>query len=73
MTFFRVRMTTKISIIVFSPIIIFYKFITVFLLKCEIPASTIIGDGLIIHHATCLVLNSQVKIGNPAKILSYFK
>lgn len=64
MRFFRVRMTSKISIIVFSPIIIFYKFITDFLLKCEIPASTIIGDGLIIHHATSLVLNSQVKIGN---------
>ncbi|MFM2369707.1 MAG: hypothetical protein RL619_2017 [Bacteroidota bacterium] len=63
MRYFRVRMNSMVTKILFSPIIIFYKFITDFLLKCEIPASTIIGEGLIIHHATGLVLNNRVVIG----------
>lgn len=63
MRFFRIRMNNKIKWILFSPIIIFYKIITDFLLKCEIPASTRIGEGLIIHHATGLVLNRNVVIG----------
>lgn len=63
MRYFRVRMTTIVTKILFSPIIIFYKFVTDFLLKCEIPASTVIGEGLVIHHATGLVLNNGVVIG----------
>jgi len=47
-----------------SPFIIFYKFITDIILGCEIPISTRIGSGLIIHHGRCLVLNKNVKIGN---------
>lgn len=63
MRYFRVRMNNIVTKILFSPIIIIYKFVTDFLLKCEIPASTIIGEGLIIHHATGLVLNNGVVIG----------
>jgi putative colanic acid biosynthesis acetyltransferase WcaB len=63
MRYFRVRMTNAVSKVLFSPIIIIYKFITDFLLKCEIPASTSIGEGLVIHHATGLVLNNGVVIG----------
>jgi putative colanic acid biosynthesis acetyltransferase WcaB len=63
MRYFRVRMNTLVTKILFSPIIIIYKFITDFLLKCEIPASTIIGEGLVLHHATGLVLNNGVVIG----------
>jgi putative colanic acid biosynthesis acetyltransferase WcaB len=50
--------------ILFAPIIISYKFITDFLLKCEIPASTVIGKGFVLHHATSLVLNSKVVLGD---------
>jgi serine acetyltransferase len=49
---------------VFAPIIVFYKFITDFLLKCEIPASTVIGKGFVLHHATSLVLNGKVVLGD---------
>jgi putative colanic acid biosynthesis acetyltransferase WcaB len=63
MRYFRVRMTNIASKIVFAPIIILYKFITDFILKCEIPASVVIGEGLIIHHVTGLVLNNGVVIG----------
>jgi putative colanic acid biosynthesis acetyltransferase WcaB len=64
MRFFRVRMDNWFTKIVFAPIIIFYKFITDFLLKCEIPASTVIGKGFVLHHATSLVLNSNVILGD---------
>ena len=63
MRYFRVRMNSLVPKILFSPIIIMYKFITDFLLKCEIPASTVIGEGLVIHHATGLVINNGVVIG----------
>lgn len=33
------------------------------MLKCEIPDSVSIGEGLIIHHGTGLVINSAVVIG----------
>ena len=64
MRYFRVRMNNWFTKIVFAPIIILYKFITDFLLKCEIPASTKIGKGFVLHHATGLVLNSKVVIGD---------
>ena len=63
MRYFRIRMNNIFTKILFSPVIILYKFITDFLLKCEIPASTIIGEGLVIHHVTGLVLNNKVVIG----------
>ncbi|WP_166384813.1 serine O-acetyltransferase [Polaribacter sp. 11A2H] len=63
MRYFRIRMNNIFTKILFSPVIILYKFITDFLLKCEIPASTVIGEGLVIHHVTGLVLNNKVVIG----------
>lgn len=63
MRYFRVRMNNIVTKILFLPVIIFYKIITDFILKCEIPASTNIGDGLIIHHVTGIVLNKNVVIG----------
>lgn len=63
MSFFRKRMTSKFTYILFAPIVIVYKFITDLLLGCEIPASTKIGQGLIIHHGRGLVLNENVVIG----------
>lgn len=64
MRFFRVRMSNVFTKILYAPIIILYKFVTDFLLKCEIPASTIIGKGFVLHHATSLVLNSKVILGD---------
>ena len=64
MRFFRVKMNNWYTKILFAPIIISYKFITDFLLKCEIPASTVIGKGFVLHHATSLVLNSKVVLGD---------
>ncbi len=64
MRYFRVRMNNWFTKILFAPIIIIYKFITDFLLKCEIPASTKIGKGFVLHHATGLVLNSKVVLGD---------
>jgi len=63
MRYFRIRMSNLVLKILFTPIIIVYKFITDFLLNCEIPASTIIGEGFVLHHATGLVLNSKVELG----------
>jgi putative colanic acid biosynthesis acetyltransferase WcaB len=64
MRYFRVRMDNNIKKIIFIPIILIYKIITDLILKCEIPASVKIGDGLVIHHAIGLVINSQVVIGD---------
>lgn len=64
MTFFRKKMTNKFTYILFAPIIILYKFITDILLGCEIPASTRIGKGLVIHHGRGLVLNGSSIIGD---------
>tara|TARA_R110001606_G_scaffold23985_2_gene79995 strand:- start:5618 stop:6130 length:513 start_codon:yes stop_codon:yes gene_type:complete len=62
-SFFRTRAKNKFILILIAPIILFYKFITDFLLGCEIPASTKIGTGLVIHHGRCLVLNKNVVLG----------
>jgi serine acetyltransferase len=64
MRFFRVKMNNCITKILFAPIIISCKFTTDFLLKCEIPASTKIGKGFVIHHVTGLVLNRKVVLGD---------
>lgn len=63
MRFFRTKMTNRFLFILLSPTIILYKFITDLILGCEIPASTKIGSGLIIHHGRGLVLNPHVVIG----------
>ncbi|MDA9284276.1 serine O-acetyltransferase [Flavobacteriaceae bacterium] len=64
MRYFRVRTKNWLARLAFAPIIILYKFITDFLLKCEIPASTKIGKGFVLHHVTGLVLNRNVVIGD---------
>lgn len=64
MSYFRKKMTNKFTYILFAPIIILYKFVTDIILGCEIPASTKIGSGLIIHHGRGLVLNANTVIGN---------
>jgi putative colanic acid biosynthesis acetyltransferase WcaB len=61
---FRVKCKNKFTLILCSPIIILYKFISDIVLGCEIPVSTKIGTGLIIHHGRCLVLNKNVVIGD---------
>lgn len=63
-SYFRKKTNNRFNLFLLSPIIIIYKFFTDFLLKCEIPASTKIGNGLVIHHAMGLVLNGKVKLGN---------
>ena len=64
MRFFRKRANNKLTLFLCAPIIIVYKFITDFVLGCEIPASTNIGKGLIIHHGRSTVLNKYVILGN---------
>ena len=64
MRFFRVKMNNWFTKILFAPIIICYKLITDFVLKCEIPASTVIGKGFFLHHVTGLVLNRNVLLGD---------
>jgi putative colanic acid biosynthesis acetyltransferase WcaB len=60
---FRARCTNKVLLLLCSPLIILYKFITDIILGCEIPISTQIGEGLMIHHGRALVLNKNVVIG----------
>ena len=60
----RMKCSNKILLILCAPLIILYKFITDIILGCEIPVSTKIGAGLIIHHGRCLVLNKNVVIGS---------
>lgn len=62
--YFRKQAKNKFSLLLCAPIIISYKLITDILLGCEIPASTKIGRGLIIHHGRATVLNKSVVIGN---------
>lgn len=63
-TYFRKKANNKFKFILIAPIIIIYKYITDIILGCEIPASTNIGKGLIIHHGRATVLNKQVVLGN---------
>ncbi|WP_242158106.1 serine O-acetyltransferase [Aestuariivivens sediminis] len=63
-SFFREKAKNKFTLFLCAPIIILYKLITDILLGCEIPASTKIGRGLIIHHGRGTVLNKNVIIGN---------
>ncbi len=62
-SFFRQMASNNYLFILILPVIILYKLITDLILGCEIPASTKIGDGLIIHHGRALVLSSGVVIG----------
>lgn len=64
----RFKCDSKLKLLIFSPFIVFYKFVTDIVLGCEIPVSTKIGSGLIIHHGRCLVLNKSVVIGNNVTI-----
>lgn len=64
----RVRMGSKMSYLLLAPVVVLYKFLTDFCLKCEIPASVRIGSGLIVHHVTGIVLNSNVVIGQDCTI-----
>lgn len=63
-SFFRKRAKNKFTLILIAPIIILYKLITDIILGCEIPVSTKIGRGLIIHHGRATVLNKNVVIGD---------
>ena len=62
--FFRKKIKNKFALILYAPIILVYKLITDLILGCEIPVSTKIGKGLIIHHGRALVLNKHVVIGD---------
>lgn len=64
----RKKAKNKWILLLCSPLIVFYKLITDLILGCEIPASTEIGEGLIIHHGRAIVLNKNVKIGNNVTI-----
>lgn len=63
-SFFRKRVRNNFQLILCAPIIILYKLITDLMLGCEIPASTKIGKGFMIHHGRSIVLNKYVVIGN---------
>ncbi|WP_345985241.1 DapH/DapD/GlmU-related protein [Sulfurimonas sp. HSL-1656] len=63
-SFFRKKMTGRFTYLLFAPIILLYKLVTDLVLGCEIPVSTKIGRGFIIHHGRALVLNANVVIGN---------
>ena len=62
--YFRNRAKNKFALILCAPIIIMHKLLTDIVLGCEIPASTKIGRGFIIHHGRATVLNKNVVIGN---------
>ena len=62
-SFPRKRIHRKLSLILYAPFIILYKIVTDLVLKCELPLTTQVGDGLRIHHVTGLVINSNAIIG----------
>ncbi|MDC0956440.1 hypothetical protein OAS44_01055 [Flavobacteriaceae bacterium] len=66
--FFRKKVKNKFTLILCAPLILIYKFITDIILGCEIPATTQIGEGFIVHHGRAIVLNKNVKIGNNVTI-----
>ena len=66
--YFRKKVSNKFSLLLCAPIIIIYKFITDIILGCEIPASTEIGRGFVIHHGRSIVLNKNVVVGNNVTI-----
>jgi putative colanic acid biosynthesis acetyltransferase WcaB len=68
MSYFREKSSNKVLIIIYSPIFILYKLITDLILGCEIPCSTKIGHGFIIHHGRATVLNAHVVLGDNVTI-----
>lgn len=62
--YFRKRANNKIKLFFCAPLIVLYKFLTDIILGCEIPASTNIGSGMVMHHGRAMVLNKNTFIGN---------
>ncbi|MCK7589530.1 hypothetical protein M0G43_02980 [Subsaxibacter sp. CAU 1640] len=67
-SYFRKKVKNKFTLVLCAPLIILYKVITDLVLGCEIPASTKIGSGLIIHHGRAIVLNKNTVLGNNVTI-----
>jgi acetyltransferase-like isoleucine patch superfamily enzyme len=63
---FRKKINNRFNLLLLSPIIIIYKFITDFLLKYEKPASTKIGNNVIV--APNYVFIGPIRIGDNAVI-----
>lgn len=63
-SFLRSKALKNYQLILIAPLIILYKLITDIILGCELPVSTTVGKGLVIHHGRALVLNRDVIIGN---------
>lgn len=67
-SFFRKKAKNKFTLILCSPIIALYKFFIDIVLGCEIPVSTKIGNGLVVHHGRGIVLNKFVILGDNVTI-----
>lgn len=50
------------------PYLIFYRFLSEFVLNCEIPAATKIGRRLVVHHGYSIVINKNSIIGDDFSI-----
>lgn len=51
------------------PFLVYYKFFIEWILTFELPSSTKVGSGLIIHHGSALVVNPKVRIGRNCVLL----
>lgn len=51
-----------------APFIVIYRFLSEFILHCEIPAATKIGRRLVVHHGYAIVINKDTVIGDDFSI-----
>lgn len=63
------RTCSKLTHLLGIPFLVYYKFFIEWIMAIEIPCSTMIGGGLVIHHGQGLVLNNQVVIGKNCTLL----
>jgi putative colanic acid biosynthesis acetyltransferase WcaB len=50
------------------PYLLFYRFLTEWIIGIDLPASTTIGKGLIIDHGYALVINKNTVIGDYCRV-----
>jgi len=55
---------SQICFFIFLPFLLLYKILVDWVMGCEIPASTKIGPGLVIHHGRNIILNKNTVLGS---------
>ena len=59
-----IRYSPRLIRLAGTPYLVYYKFFIEWIIGFELPCSTIVGKGLLVHHGVATVVNSKAVIGN---------